>query len=143
MTQDTAFAPADQEISRPFGIAYGEGGGGGVDRHARSHPSVRPYQHPVTRRASRTRDNIGQLHPIGLPIDPPLVASSSRTMPEDPGSATSPGVDSDPYFSFPNTPANASWSPSEGLGRDPQVNIRGMRFLSGPLVWVRLIFVLL
>jgi hypothetical protein len=62
---------------------------------------------------------------------------------EDPGSATSPGADSDPYFSFPDTPANASWTPSEGLGQDPQVRIRGMRFLSGPLVWAWLIFGLL
>jgi hypothetical protein len=62
---------------------------------------------------------------------------------EDLESATSPGADSDPYHSFPNTPANASWTPSEGPGQDPQAKVREMRFLSGPLVWPQLIPTLL
>ena len=80
---------------------------------------------------------------IGSPIDPPPVSSSSKFKLEDPESATSPGADSDTYYNIQSTPADASWTPSEGLDRDPQVNIRGMRFLSGPLAWARLIFVLL
>lgn len=99
-----------------------------MDRHTGSHPSVHPYQHNVTRRASRTWDNIGQLHAVESLVDLPPVASSSQTMFEDPESVTSPGTDSDTYHSLPYTTASARWAPFEGLDWDPQVRIRGMRF---------------
>jgi hypothetical protein len=62
---------------------------------------------------------------------------------EDLESVPSPDTDSDTYYSLPSTPASDSWTPSEGFDRDPQVRIRGMRFLFGPFVWARLIFALL
>jgi hypothetical protein len=79
----------------------------------------------------------------GSPIDHRPVASSSQIMLEDLESVPSPDTDSDTYYSLPSTPASDSWTPSEGFDRDPQVRIRGMRFLFGPFVWARLIFALL
>ena len=133
------------------------------------HPRAHPYQYHDTPQASEMRANVWQTHTTGSPlnhppvasssqimledlesvtstvspIDHPPVASSSQTILEDLESATPPSTDSDTYYSLPNTPASASWTPSEGLDRDPQVRTRGMRFVFGPFVWARLIFVLL
>jgi hypothetical protein len=73
------------------------------------------------------------MNAAGSSIDLLLAASIGQIRLEDSESATCPGADSDPYYNIPNTPAGTSGTRSKGLGRDPQVRIRRMRFLSGPL----------
>jgi hypothetical protein len=83
------------------------------------------------------------MNAAGLSIDLLLVASMGQIRLEDSESAACPGADSDPYCNIPNTPAGTNGTRSKGLARDPQVRVRRMLFSSGPLVWARLIFVLL
>jgi hypothetical protein len=70
------------------------------------------------------------MHTAGSPVDPSPVASSSQIRLEDSGSATSPGADSDLYYSTPNTPADTSGARPEGLDWGAQVRTRGMRLSS-------------
>ena len=68
--------------------------------------------------------------------DLPPVASGSKIPPESPDSATSPGAESDPYRSFPNTPADTNGAMSEELDGAAQVSAHKMRLC----LWVMRVY---
>jgi len=104
--------------------SYGGGGRGTADR-TRSNLRAHPYQHPNMRRTSPTHDDIGLMQGAGSPIDLSSVASNSQVPPESSEYAASPGADSDPYYSFPDTPAT-NGALSEDFGGDDLVRTHRM-----------------
>jgi len=103
-------------------------GGSGIDRTSKSHFRMSPYQGHDTRQTSPTR---GQMQGAGYFVDLPPVASGSQIPLDGSDSATSPGAESDPYHSFPNTPADTSGAMSEGFDDASQVMTHKMCFFSG------------
>lgn len=81
-----------------------------TDRVAKPSTRVHPYQHHGARQASPTWES-GRSS--GSPEHLSPMASGSRTGHEGSDFATSPGADSDPYYSFPNTPGNTNGLISE------------------------------
>jgi len=84
-----------------------------------------PYQSYDVRQTSPTW---GQMQGAGCSVDLPPVASGSQIPLDGSDSATSPGADSDPYHSFPNTPADTSGAMSEEFDETAQVRIHKMCF---------------
>lgn len=102
--------------------------GSGRDRSSKSNFRMSPYQSYDTRQTSPTR---GQMQGAGYSVDLPPVASGSQIPFDGSDSATSPGAESDPYRSFPNTPADTSGAMSEELDEAVQVRTHNMCFFSG------------
>ena len=131
MTQGAPFPPHFDQMNLAGPDTSYSGGGGRVTADRTSRPNSRvyhPYQHSDVLQTSPTR---GQMQGAGSPVDLSPVASSSRTLFEGSDYATSPGADSDPYRSFPNTPANTSGAMSEDL--DETTLVRECVFFSGSM----------
>ena len=110
--------------------------GAAADRFPRPDARFHPYQHRGAEQASSTWDNRQR---AGSPDDFSSIASGSQIVPESPDSATSPGADSDPYHSYPNTPGYTSAAISDEL-EIAQVGGKRefcLRVSEGSLTWAR------
>lgn len=106
MTQGTLFPPHFEQGSLTSSdVGYSGNGRGAVDRTQRPTLRMHPYPSPAW----------GQMQGAGSPLDLSPDGSSGRITLEGSDSATSPGAESDPYYSFPNTPADTNGAMSEDL----------------------------
>lgn len=84
-------------------------GSGGADRTSKLNLRRRSHRNHGTRQTSSTW---GQVQGAGSSVDLPPVASGSKIPLENSDSATSPGAESDPYRSFPDTSADTNGATS-------------------------------
>ena len=122
MTQGTHFPPHFLTIPDT-----GCGGGrASADRTQRPGARPYPYQQRGVQHASSTWDN---RQGAGSPDHLSPTVLGSQIIPESSDSATSPGADSDPYRSYPNTPGYSNGAMSDEF-ETAQVS-RKREFVSG------------
>ena len=122
MTQGTLYSPHfDQGSLTSSYVGYSGNVRVAVDRTQRPTLRMSPYGFRDARQPSPAW---GQMQGAGSPLDLSPGASSSQMTLEGSDSATSPGAESDPYHSFPNTPADTNGAMSEDLDEAALVSTR-------------------